>query len=45
MHFEDKDFLESSLQDTFGGLEPLTKEEYDYFMSLPDKDIFRDLIR
>jgi hypothetical protein len=35
---EDHNFLESGLEDAFGNLEPLTKEEYEYYMSLPDKD-------
>jgi len=34
---KDQQFLEAGLADSFGTLDPLTKEEYDYYMSLPDK--------
>jgi transcriptional regulator with XRE-family HTH domain len=35
---EETDFIESGLQDAFGSLGPISKKEYDYYMSLPDKD-------
>ena len=34
---KDKKFLEGGLKDSFGSLEPLSKEEYEYYMSLPEK--------
>jgi transcriptional regulator with XRE-family HTH domain len=33
----DMEFLNASNEDAFGSLPPITKEEYDYYMSLPDK--------
>ncbi|MGE3340764.1 MAG: LexA family protein [Candidatus Altimarinota bacterium] len=32
-----EEWMQASADDTFGSLGPITKEEYDYYMSLPDK--------
>lgn len=34
----DQEFLETGMEDAVKNLEPTTKEEYDYYMSLPEKD-------